>query len=288
MASFLYTIRCDNCGSEYRINSRGEMNCPFCGSKIYLNDKDFEEFLKTRDEMLNKDRFTNDFVNTDGDILSIWYDSSLEILNGVKDEVICRYTFKFEDDDEDIYVSGNKVTVISNKSYITGDSLDYPSADIKNLKKYLPSLMDHNILEDGINVNVFAKDENVYPLALFSNLDAKTVAWITSRFENLACLFEFNGIDFHISIYDCFINPKTHELYLIGNFIRNYDFNHQFLRDSRDIAKSILNESTAPQMYLDFLDGTPAVDAYTDFKRWDDVIEYGFNGHNFHKFDGGN
>jgi len=60
MRSKLFCIRCDNCGSEYRISSRGEMNCAFCGSKIYLNDKDFEEYQKVRDEMLMLDKTEND------------------------------------------------------------------------------------------------------------------------------------------------------------------------------------------------------------------------------------
>ena len=57
--SKLLNIRCDNCGSEYRVSSRGEMNCRFCGSKVYLSDSDFKGFLKTRDEMLQKDKYNN-------------------------------------------------------------------------------------------------------------------------------------------------------------------------------------------------------------------------------------
>jgi len=81
MESKLFKVGCDNCGAEYRINSRGEMNCPFCGSKIYLNDKDFEEYLKVRDEMLTKDCINNDLVNTDGDVLGIWHGESSKFLS---------------------------------------------------------------------------------------------------------------------------------------------------------------------------------------------------------------
>ena len=60
MDSKLLNVRCDNCGAEYRISSRGEMVCRFCGSNVYLSDKDFKAYKNTRDNMLMSDRFTND------------------------------------------------------------------------------------------------------------------------------------------------------------------------------------------------------------------------------------
>ena len=37
MDSKLLNVRCDNCGAEYRISSRGEMVCRFCGSTIMFS-----------------------------------------------------------------------------------------------------------------------------------------------------------------------------------------------------------------------------------------------------------
>ena len=289
MASFLYKVRCDNCGAEYRLNSRGVMLCPFCGSVYNLNDKDFEEFLKTRDEMLQKERFTNDDVNQNGDVLGMWSDNNVATFKDNKGNTLnCRYSFLIETDDKLIYVAKNKVTVIgeNHNTYLTSDILDYPSADIKRLDKYLPQLIYKTVLEDGKVLTTYSKDENVYPLSMFDNLDAKTVAWITSRLENLNCLFEFNEfLTAHYTINECYINPKTHELYLIGLIEKADNFNRPYMVNAREISKSVLNEATANQMCLDFLCGPPASDAYTDFKNWDNVIEKGFNGHNFHRFE---
>ena len=289
MASFLYKVRCDNCGAEYRLNSRGVMLCPFCGSVYNLNDKDFEEFLKTRDEMLQKERFTNDDVNQNGDVLGMWSDNNVATFKDNKGNTLnCRYSFLIETDDKLIYVAKNKVTVIgeNHNTYLTSDILDYPSADIKRLDKYLPQLIYKTVLEDGKVLTTYSKDENVYPLSMFDNLDAKTVAWITSRLENLNCLFEFNQfLTAHYTINECYINPKTHELYLIGLVEKTDIINRPCMVNAREISKSVLNEATANQMYLDFLCGPPASDAYTDFKNWDNVIEKGFNGHNFHRFE---
>ena len=290
MASFLYKVRCDNCGAEYRLNSRGVMLCPFCGSVYNLNDKDFEEFLKTRDEMLQKERFTNDDVNQNGDVLGMWSDNNVATFKDNKGNTLnCRYSFLIETDDKLIYVAKNKVTVIgeNHNTYLTSDILDYPSADIKRLDKYLPHLIYRTVLEGGSKaLTTYSKDENVYPLVLFDNLDAKTVAWIVSRLENLNCLFEFNEfLATHYTINECYINPKTHELYLIGLIEKADNFNRPYMVNAREISKSVLNEATANQMCLDFLCGPPASDAYTDFKNWDNVIEKGFNGHNFHRFE---
>ena len=117
-------------------------------------------------------------------------------------------------------------------------------------------------------------------------MKATTVAWIISRFENLGCLLEFNEMDFDtIRIEDIYINPKTHELFILDgweNVSRSSD--HNYLKDIRLIAKDIMDISTANEMCMQFLNGEPAPTAYDDFGNWDDVIMKGFGGHNFHQF----
>lgn len=248
--------------------------------------------------MLDNDRYQNDEISTTGDVLSLWHNLctiNLPIKQN-SDElsyIDISYSYHFTlSDTEDVYISNNSIWYIAYYNYcINTRRIQYPSADIKDLSKYLPKVITYFTLADGklaINID---KPDNIYPLAIFSNLDAKQVAWMISRFENLGCLYEFNNVDFTgIHIEDFYINPKTHELFMLTgwkNFVYNDTSNsHQYLYDIRKIALSIINPSTAPQMCLDWLNSTPEKDAYEDFKSWDNVIMTGFNGHNFHHFEG--
>ena len=86
MDSKLLDVRCDNCGAEYRISSRGEMVCRFCGSNVYLSDKDFAAYKNTRDNMLMSDRFTNDEAADTGDVLHLWDGIAAIARNDVVDD----------------------------------------------------------------------------------------------------------------------------------------------------------------------------------------------------------
>ena len=151
---------------------------------------------------------------------------------------------------------------------------------------FLPNITYKADLDDRRGLILVSKAENIYPLFLFEDLKATTVAWIISRFENLGCLLEFNNMDFNeIRIEDLYINPKTHELFILDGWegVRK-TARRNYLKDIRKIAKDIMDLSTAPELCMKFLDGEPCETAYDDFKAWDDVIMNGFNGHNFHKF----
>ena len=291
MNNKLFKIRCDNCGAEYRLNSRGEMNCRFCGSKIYLNDKDFEEYQKVRDEMLVKDCINNDAVNTDGDILGFWSGANSGFLfrNTEKKEIIVNYFYAYKTEGTDTFICKNKIVYVTNNKNLFDkvDWIVYPSADLKNLRKYLPAVIYEDKLDDGRYLFAINKPENVYPLAMFNNLDAKQVAWMVSRMENLGCLFEFNNFDFEkINIKDIYINPKTHELFIYGiNWAEGkIGETRNYLVELRKIAREVLADGTAPRLAEAFLVSSPEKTAYDDFHKWDDVIVRGFGGHNFHKF----
>lgn len=290
--SKLFRITCDNCGSEYRINSRGEMNCPFCGSKVYLNDKDFEEYLKTRDEMLVKDMAENDLVNDKGDVIHKW-NNELQVFFDAKNgkSINCKYYYQYDRPDKTVYVGRERLSIVYNKDCIADvvrniSSLKYPSADIRGLIKYFPNIIFTTELKEGKHLLVLSKPENVYPLALVHSLDPKQVAWMISRMENIGCLLEFNHKDFtKLGTLDFYFNPKTHAMYLLDGWEYLIPANPQnYLTSIRIIAKGVMNTSTANKMCLNFLDDNPATDAYTDFNDWDDVIEHGFHGHNFHHF----
>jgi hypothetical protein len=296
MISKLFNIRCDNCGAEYRINSRGEMNCPFCGSKIYLNDKDFAEYLKTRDEMLLKDKVNNDLVNSTGDVLHKWNNEHTKYFTTKNGKTVnLKYFYQYSRKGKTVYVGRNRLTIVY-KNPVNTDTvinrlnrMQYPSADIKGLSEYFPIINMVTELDDGTSLMVIDKPENVYPLALFNKLDPKQVAWIISRLENFGCLFEYNEADFSkIEKLDLYINPKTHQVYLLDGWEFMY-FEAQntgvYLRLIRDITKDLMYLDRAPQMCIDFLDSEPTNNnAYDDFNSWDAVIMKGFGGHNFHHF----
>ena len=293
MESKLLNIRCDNCGAEYRISSRGEMVCRFCGSMVYLSDKDFKAYKNTRDEMLHNDRSINDETADEGDILHMWNNSSrvnFTTDRGVNITMDSFYSVIL--DDKEVYIGSNKVLIVfASISEVTrfNNSLSqimYPSADIKDLSRFLPNVTFKATLEDGRGIIVVSKSENIYPLFLFENLKATTVAWMISRFENLGCLLEFNDMDFDaISIEDIYINPKTHELFILDGWENvSRTPRRNYLKDIRLIAKDIMDVSTANDMCMQFLNGEPAATAYDDFGNWDDVIMKGFGGHNFHQF----
>ena len=293
MDSKLLNVRCDNCGAEYRISSRGEMVCRFCGSNVYLSDKDFKAYKNTRDNMLMSDRFTNDEAADTGDVLRLWNNGStanFKTIKGVNISFDCYYSVIL--DDKEVYIGADKIAVIfSNTFSLTNftanlSQIEYPSADIKDLSRFLPNIIFKSALEDGRSIIIISKTDNIYPLFLFENLKATTVAWIISRLENLGCLLEFNNMDFRaLRAEDLYINPKTHELFILDGWDgvektsrRNY------LKDIRLIAKDIMDTSTAPELCMKFLDGDPEETAYDDFSAWDEVIMKGFNGHNFHQF----
>ena len=293
MDSKLLNVRCDNCGAEYRISSRGEMVCRFCGSNVYLSDKDFKAYKNTRDNMLMSDRFTNDEAADTGDVLRLWNNGStanFKTIKGVNISFDCYYSVIL--DDKEVYIGADKIAVIFSNTFsltnftVNLSQIEYPSADIKDLSRFLPNIIFKSALEDGRSIIIISKTDNIYPLFLFENLKATTVAWIISRLENLGCLLEFNNMDFRaLRVEDLYINPKTHELFILDGWDgvektsrRNY------LKDIRLIAKDIMDTSTAPELCMKFLDGEPKETAYDDFSAWDEVIMKGFNGHNFHQF----
>ena len=88
-----------------------------------------------------------------------------------------------------------------------------------------------------------------------------------------------------IKIEDIYINPKTHELFILDGWENvSATSKRNYLKDIRQIAKDVMDCSTANDMCMRFLNGKPASTAYDDFANWDEVIMKGFGGHNFHQF----
>ena len=296
MKSQLFNIRCDNCGSEYRITTRGEMNCPFCGSKIYLNDKDFEAFKKARDEMLLKDRADNDAASYEGDVWRKW-NNELQIFFETDSgkSINCKYFYEYAAKRKTIYVGSHHISILYHSHNPVDrivnniNSINYPTADIKKLARFVPNIVLTANLKDGNSLLVLSKPENVYPLAMVDNLDPKQVAWMISRMENLGCLLNFNEKDFdQLVLTDFYFNPKMHDLYLLDGweYLEDNSAPLVYLTECRTIAKGIMNTGAAPIECMEFLETPSALTAYDDFEKWEWVLNNGFNGHHFHHFPG--
>ncbi len=293
----MLSFKCTNCGGEFEVHTHGELYCPFCGSRFYFSDRDLREYDDFRDSLLAFARASNDSAAESGDILDCWKYSD-RVTFGQRDggDIDVTYTFRYDMDGVDVLVGRESVVFVFPRS-LSGradrmldavERLQYPSADIKGLRRCLPSLRARFDLAESKVLLALEKPENVYPLKAFSNLGSRHVAWIVSRMENICCLLEFNGMD-HPSMDEgsLFINPRTHEAFLLGGWWdAEKTGSRKCLRCIREVAERITGEKIddAPAEFREFIRSKPQATAYDDFAAWDAVIEQGFGGHRFTKF----
>ncbi|MCR4584081.1 MAG: hypothetical protein K5686_00010 [Lachnospiraceae bacterium] len=290
--------KCGNCGGEFEIHAHGELLCPFCGTKQYFSDAELSGYKGYRDNVLQYVRRSNDSFFAKGDVLRLFNDSDIEKYESADGSIEIAYTYRTETDGVEIFINKESVVCVfpADRSSLADRALkniaelEYPSADIKNLRNCLPYLKARYELKSGGVILAFSKNENVYPLFIFSELHPKHVAWIISRMENLCCLLEFNGLDHkHMDEQSLFINPKSHEAFWYGGWWDTEgDGPRTALADIRKTAKKLTGEmvSEGPREYAEFLSSKPRDTAYDDFAYWDEVIEKGFGGHHFADFEG--
>ena len=290
--------KCSNCGGEFEIHSHGELKCPFCGTKQYFSDTELAGYKGYRDNVLQYVRSSNDMLFQKGDVLRLWGDGDIEKFDSTDGPIEVAYTYRTQTDGIDVYINRDSViyvfpaikSLLAEKMMGNIGKLEYPSADIKDLRNTLPYLKARYELKDGGVLLAVPKSENVYPLFIFHELHPKHVAWIISRMENLCCLLEFNEKDhLHMDEDDLFINPKSHEAFLYGGW---WDLNdgrpRASLQGLRKTAKKLAGERVkeGPAEFGEFLDSRVRDSAYDDFEYWDSVIEKGFGGHHFAEFEG--
>lgn len=291
----MITFKCKNCGGEVSINAAGDLLCPYCGTKANFSDAELRGYREFRSSMLqylasvasNKDKET--------DAEYIWKLSesvSFETNDGT--EITINYIYQCEDNSIKMYAARNSVIYVfprakaelAEMALRNVSSLTYPSADMKDLRRLVPELKGHYILSDGSVMLVYNKPENLFPLPLFGALEYVHVAWIVSRLENIACLLAFNNVVHgDITPDTLFINPKSHEVTLMGGWWNmEKGYSEKDLKDLRKTAKLLLSDyfKDIPKMFKDFLDGRPKNDAFKDFEYWDYVIENGLGGRHFH------
>ena len=97
--------------------------------------------------------------------------------------------------------------------------LQFPEADVRNLKGCVPEFLTEYELVDGSSLLPVRRPKDVFPLAMFGCLDPRDVAWVISRMENLCCLLEYSEMGHGgMDLESFFINPFTHQGMLYGSW----------------------------------------------------------------------
>ncbi len=300
----LIVYKCKSCGGEMSIDSSGALYCEFCGSKANFSDQDLQGYREFRSQMLNYLRSLHDTSKDDVVMEMIW--GRAEEIHFTTDEgadICIRYLYQATDGPATMYVTRNAVLYRFPKFYakkaeemLNGlNLLAYPEADIKGLQRCFPVITGNFRLSDGGVLLAFRREETVFPLSMYGALPVHHVAWIVSRMENIACVLEYSEMVHHgISIDSLFINPVTHEAVLYGGWWNAKQGNrfsallpNTDLVDLRATAKKMLgvNPGRLPKEFEAFLAEKPNRNAYDDFTVWDEVIEKGFGGRQFHKME---
>ena len=296
----MISFKCKNCGGEMTISRTGDVVCPYCGARHNFSDKELAGYKEFRHRMLEylTAMAADKAKATDYDYL--WTNSDTKVFTTADgDDITVRFIYETTFDGVEMYVAKESVifvypsihTGLHDKASAILKRITFPGADMKDLNRCVPTGKGSYRLKDGGVLWAVAKDEGLFPLPLFGNLDYEDVAWIVSRLENIACLLEYNEMTHGgIDPETVFINPKTHEAALLGGWHRasvsGFIDGTKDLKDIRTTAKKLLGEGygSIPPMFKDFISKAPKADAYEDFKYWDEVIEKGLGGRKFHKF----
>ena len=296
----MISFKCSNCGGEMTISHTGELMCPYCGTKHNFRDKELAGYKVFRRRMLEYLAAVAEDRAKASDYDYLWTNAdSITFITDDGGEITIRYIYMNDSAGIKTYVAKESVIYIFDKakadllsrSMSNIAKISYPAADMKDLAKCVPQGKGTYRLSDGSVLWAVAKDEGLFPLPLFGNLEWEDVAWIVSRLENIACLLEYNEkVHGGISPETVFINPKTHQAALLGgwqNVSAMGGLNKTAdLRDIRDTARKLIGNGIngTPEMFKNFLLQAPKSDAFKDFEYWDEVIEKGLGGRRFHKF----
>ena len=296
----MISFKCNKCGGEMTISHAGELMCPYCGTKHNFSDKELEGYKVFRHRMLEYLAAVAEDRAKASDYDYLWTNAdSISFATEDGDEITVRYIYMNESDGVKTYVARESVIYVfdKNKADMVArcmnniGKISFPAADMKDLARCIPQGKGSYRLSDGSVLWAVAKDEGLFPLPLFGNLEWEDVAWIVSRLENIACLLEYNdAVHGAIDPETVYINPRTHEAALLGGWQKLSAMNGlnktSDLKGIRDTARKLVGNgiSGVPKMFGDFLDKAPREDAFKDFEYWDEVIEKGLGGRHFHKF----
>lgn len=295
----MISYKCDNCGAEMFIGPSGGLVCPYCGSSSHFSDSELRKYKEFRNNMLVYLKEAAENKADETATRQLWGYAETDLYE-TKDgeDIYVEYIFKTTDDGVKMYMCRETVVYIFDEdrktdAYKMLNSINlvaFPKADMKRLDKCIPKLQAKLELKDGGVLVAFAREENMYPLGAFGILDYKHAAWILSRLENICCILEYSGIKHTgITLEGVYINPYTHEAALYGGWWKSSmktDKSRIDLFAIREVTKRIMGvHNTAPKGFMNFLNSEPQEDAYTDFNRWDYVIEHDLGGRHFHKME---
>ena len=307
----MLSLKCTTCGGEMSVDGSGLLRCDYCGCKRALDDNTLLKYRDFRLELLNFLRGLKD-QNAHGDGQGhnedvLWDNAeTVQLKREGGGAVTIRSLYSRTDSGVTVYLTRKSILYqFSSDSRRLADKmtqalslLEFPPADMKGLRDCFPTLIGQYALEGGGSLIAYERPEHIFPLSMFGALTPEHAAWVISRLENICCVLEYSGlVHGGISEHSVWINPFTHHAVLHGNWWgaqkkgRGHGSSPD-LRDLKDIRKTAerilgLHKPEAPEQMRDFLSGSPAEDAYADFKLWDQVIQNGFGGRRFAKMDVG-
>lgn len=302
----MLSFKCKNCGGEMSVDSSGSLVCEYCGSNSFFADSELTGYREFRKQMLNYLKGVHDTkADAKKDEGLLWSHAEEAYFDTADGErITVRYLYSYEDEAGSVYLtrknaifvySGDKKTY-ADKVLWSIKALSFPPADVKGLADCFPKLNGRYELADGGVMLAFTRSENLFPLAMFGSLEPEHVAWIISRLENICCVLTYSElVHGGISENSVWINPFNHHAVLMGHWQSAMrtgisEMKENELADLSDIRKTAdrclgNRRDEAPSEMTEFLRGKPSQDAYSDFEKWDHVIDNGFGGRHFAKFD---
>ncbi len=277
--------------------------CRFCGTKYLLSREDtdfFHDYYSTITDLITPDK---DKAARKKKAEKLWEKADTEKFvckDGTEIEI--NYMHRHMTDGVEVFTARRSIAFLFSESERykaekfrkNVSMLDYPSADTKHLSNFFPNIIGGFDLNNGGRLLVISKDEDEYPLRLFSGLDGRHAAWIISRMENLCCVLEFSGlVHSALGIDTLYINPYLHQANLYGGWWmagRQNSFSadrKMILTDKTDLSalrtaaanvlgfvsrKDVSSCDSIPQALKDFIVEEPYGDAYDDFGYWDKML----------------
>lgn len=284
-------IKCTNCGGQMEFGGASGFECPFCGSKKFLSDQDFQNNQEFRKMLLSYYKAEAEQKEFDYDADKRWVRNGSDSFPMEDGKTLrIEYMEKYAYSGFCCYLAQKNVVCV----FDTPDGADrftaglhrlvFPPADVK-LPRSFPSLKLEIALKNGGVALVFLRRPNFYPAAMLAPLESIHLAWVISRMENICCALEYSGIEHgDISPLSVWINPVTHEGALFGDWRKaGPRRSTKDLKDLRKTALALGSNTESPVQMHTFLHNKPADDAFDDFALWDKVIRDGFGGHKFAK-----
>ncbi len=310
-------LNCKNCGAAMMFDSSAmTASCRFCGTKYVLSREDtdyFNDFYSTLSGLLGAGKNEEERKKRAEKVWEMAEEKVFECSDGT--EIGIRYLHFQSLDSAEIYTARRNIAfhfkagdqAKAERFRKTVSLIDYPSADTKHLANFFPNIIGGFTLSDGSSLLVISKDEDEYPLCLFSGLDGRHAAWIISRIENLCCVLEYNGIVHpQINPAALYINPYLHQANLYGGwwlagrknsmsadgkmFLKMQD-NLTGLRNTAanvlgfEKASDVCENMKIPKALSDFIRSAPCEDAYDDFSYWDKMLIRAYGERKFIEFE---